>query len=267
MRRVIITIVLLTICIPATAFDWKVMGGDPYTGTPKTAIQSFDLPRSVKLAAIDAFRAPNYLELWQNAGKHFNQMTFGRGKLESNVVASWSRSSQRRYLAAVVVINDNDAGIRYTIVWFRHNCHNVAWMSEQIPKKVEVPPPPPKVEKQFEFSVSNPPKREYEITVSNPPPPPCRPPMPIRRLTFAAGEVSMGYMVGASASAFSSSYASARINTTTPGQQLCPPQPNGPGWQPPVPPPPSGVHEPKVPSASTNSGGNSGGAHAPKIPH
>lgn len=108
---------------------WKKVGGNPYKGTAKWAIQHFSLPEDVKAQVLANYRQGQFNWVTIRSGQELSAVTFGRNQIWTDVTTSWDSS---RLHAA------QDYGVGEWRVVRVLTCGNWAWWKE-------LPPPPPPV--------------------------------------------------------------------------------------------------------------------------
>jgi len=133
MRKIIYFIfIFLLLSTSAYAFEWRTVGGDPYQGNARQAISKMNIPDAVKGAAIYKFeRGPATTEIVPNH-KHFEQMIYGYGRLESNVTCNWQNYND---------LQSETIQIGNIKIYHFFACNNWTW--EYTQTITSIPPPPP----------------------------------------------------------------------------------------------------------------------------
>jgi len=108
---------------------WRKVGGNPYGGTAKWAIDHFSLPEKVKVQVLKNIQQKKFR--WSNihSGMKITVVTFGKNRIWKNVTTRWDST---RYFATKDYGVDGYHVVK--VLW----CGNWAWW-----KEVLLPPLPP----------------------------------------------------------------------------------------------------------------------------
>ena len=101
---------------------WKKVGGNPYKGSPKWAIDNFNLPDDVKSRVNKNIKNDKFKWFILKSGRELEQLTFGKKRVNTKIVCSWDKT--KLYAA-------KDYGFNNYHVIHVLKCGNWAWFKTE----------------------------------------------------------------------------------------------------------------------------------------